>query len=248
VPKPIEYGITYTNVILTTKDDIKIRAYVCKRPNEEEASKRPTILMFHGNAGNMGHRLPIAERFYKDFECNVVLLSYRGYGRSEGTPSEKGIRIDAQAVLDYIKQDYFLKDTKLIIYGQSFGGAVAIDLVSRNESKVSGLIIENTFLSIPRIIPHVAPKLRYFSFICSEIWPSDKNITKINHIPILFISGTKDEIIPLQHMRTLYELATTTGRKEWKEIIGGTHYDTVTKPGYFELIREFLKSEDLGLE
>ncbi|CAG8759492.1 6075_t:CDS:2, partial [Cetraspora pellucida] len=94
VPKPSDYGIPYIGVILETKDDVKIRAYVCKRT--DEAGTRPTILMFHGSGGNMGHRLPIAEKFYKNFRFNVMLVSYRGYGKSDGSPSENGLRLDAQ--------------------------------------------------------------------------------------------------------------------------------------------------------
>ncbi|CAG8601974.1 10054_t:CDS:2, partial [Scutellospora calospora] len=139
------------------------------------------------------------------------------YGRSEGTPTEKGLRIDAQAALDYIKEDEVFKDTKLIIYGQSLGGAVAIDLVSRYEEQVDALIIENTFLSVPKLVPHLVPQLRYLTFLCFQIWPSDKSITKIKQTPILFLSGKKDEIIPQQHMKSLYELAKPTGGKEWKE-------------------------------
>ncbi|CAG8468684.1 6244_t:CDS:2 [Acaulospora colombiana] len=204
-----------------------------------------SIGISQGSAGNMGHRLPIAERFYKDFRCNVILLSYRGYGHSEGTPSEKGIRMDTQAILDYIKQDPSLKDTKLIIYGQSLGGSE----ICIKQGRTDGHKLINT-IELPiqqRIISHVAPKFRYISFICSEIWPSDKSIVRIKSIPILFISGTKDEIIPPRQMRTLYELAATTGRKEWKEVIGGSHYDTVTKPEYFEIIGEFLRKENLGV-
>ncbi|CAG8432791.1 524_t:CDS:10 [Diversispora eburnea] len=180
VPKPTEFGIPYSQVILITEDNVLIRAF--------------------GSGGNMGHRLPIAEKFYKDFKY------------------------------------YLLRDTNLIIYGQSLGGAVAIDLVSRNESKVNALIIENTFLSIQKAIPFAMPTLRYLKFLFSEIWPSEINITKINEIPILFISGTNDEIIPPQQMKTLFELTNTKGGKVWREIPGGTHEKTVTKPRYFEFI------------
>ncbi|CAG8504184.1 4645_t:CDS:10 [Scutellospora calospora] len=238
VPKPTDYGMLYINELLETKDGVKIRAYVCKRI-EEDANTRPTVLMLHGSGGNMGHRLPIAESFYKNLKCNVMLVSYRGYGRSDGTPSENGLRLDAQAALDYIRKDNILKDTKVIVYGQALGGAVAIDLVSRNESKVDALIIENTFLSIPKVIPHIVPSLRYLTFICSEIWPSDSNITKLRSIPILFLSGSKDELIPPQHMKILYELANTSGGKMFQEIENGSHYDTVSQPEYFSKIGEF---------
>ncbi|CAG8786146.1 10313_t:CDS:2, partial [Dentiscutata erythropus] len=237
VSKPSVYGLNYISVILETGDDVKIRAYVCKRV--EEASTRPTVLILHGPGGNMGHRLPIAQKFYKNFKCNVMLVSYRGYGKSDGSPSENGLRLDAQAALDYIKQDSILKDTKLIVYGQSLGGAVALDLTSRNESKIDALIIENTFLSIPKVIPHIAPKLRYLTFLCSEIWPSESYITKLQTIPILFLSGLKDEVVPPQHMKILYDLANTSGGKMFQEIENGSHYDTVSQSDYFPKIGEF---------
>ncbi|CAG8790043.1 11757_t:CDS:2, partial [Racocetra persica] len=77
------YGIQHEEVELITQDKVKIRIYVLQQFNEQTARRRPTILTFHG------HCIPIAERFYNDFRCNVVMLSYRGYGRSEGTPSER---------------------------------------------------------------------------------------------------------------------------------------------------------------
>ncbi|CAI2176276.1 8797_t:CDS:10, partial [Funneliformis geosporum] len=230
VPKPSEYGIPYSPVILTTKDNVNIRAYVCKRHTEDEASSRPTVLMFHGNGGNMGHRLPIAERFFKDFKCNVVMVSYRGYGRSEGTPTEKGLCLDAQAALQYIKQDEILRHTKLIVYGQSLGGAVAINLVARNERCVNILILENTFLNIQKVLPKLFPN---FNFLSSDIWPSEQMIKKIKTIPILFLSGKKDEIIPPFHMQKLFELSQTSGGKELIEFNEGSHLDTVQQPNYF---------------
>ncbi|RIA82289.1 Alpha/Beta hydrolase protein [Glomus cerebriforme] len=241
VSKPSEYGIPYSEVKLYTEDKVRLRAFVCKRPIDREAKKRPTVIMFHGNGGNMGHRLPIAEKFYKDFKCNVILLSYRGYGRSEGTPKEKGLCIDAQTVLNYVLKHEIFKYSKIIIYGQSLGGAVAIDLVSKNESKVSALIIENTFLNIPKLIPYIIPQLRYFTFLCSQIWPSEKSIKKIKFIPILFLSGAKDEIIPQQHMKKLFELSQTSSGKEWREFSNGNHNDTTFQPGYFQYIGRFIK-------
>ncbi|CAG8728259.1 1563_t:CDS:2, partial [Dentiscutata heterogama] len=97
VPNPSDYGIlNYDEVVLPTQDKVKIRIYVLQQVNDHRARGQPTILMFHGNAGNLGHCIPIAERFYNDFKCNVVMLSYRGYGYSEGSPTEKGLKIDAQ--------------------------------------------------------------------------------------------------------------------------------------------------------
>ncbi|CAG8829888.1 1098_t:CDS:2, partial [Racocetra persica] len=164
------------------------------------------------------------------------------YGRSEGTPSERGLKIDAQTALNYICNHQTLKHTKIILYGQSLGGAVAIDLVSKNERKVAGLMVENTFLSIPKLIPHVVPQLRYFAFLCTQKWESEKAIKHIKNIPILFLSGTDDELIPKEHVRKLYDLVEGS-RKVLREFPNGKHGDTVAQPGYFEAIRDFLIKE-----
>jgi fermentation-respiration switch protein FrsA (DUF1100 family) len=118
--------------------------------------------MFHGNAGNIGHRVPIAKVLEETLGCNVMLLEYRGYGLSSGSPDENGLKIDAQTGVDYIRQRAGLKDTKIIIHGQSLGGAVAIDLVANNQDRddIAALILENTFLSIRKLIPTYVLSLR----------------------------------------------------------------------------------------
>ena len=111
--------------------------------------------MFHGNAGNIGHRVPIARMLEENVGCNVLMLEYRGYGLSTGTPDEKGLMIDAQTGLDWIRQQEKSNSPRVVIYGQSLGGAVAIQLVAKNRhtGDIVGLILENTFLSIPKMIP-----------------------------------------------------------------------------------------------
>jgi pimeloyl-ACP methyl ester carboxylesterase len=111
--------------------------------------------MFHGNAGNIGHRVPIAKMLQQSLSCNVFMLEYRGYGLSTGMPDEAGIMIDAQTGLDYIKNRADLRDSTFVVYGQSLGGAVSIQLVAdeRNRGKVGGLILENTFTSMRKLIP-----------------------------------------------------------------------------------------------
>lgn len=111
--------------------------------------------MFHGNAGNIGHRIPIAKIIQEVVGCNVLMLEYRGYGMSTGVPDEAGLKIDAQTGLDYIRQRAETRGTKIVVYGQSLGGAVAINLVAQNQDSrdIAGLILENTFLSIRKLIP-----------------------------------------------------------------------------------------------
>lgn len=114
-----------------------------------------TVLMFHGNAGNIGYRLPIAKILKNELRCNVLMLQYRGYGLSSGNPNEKGLMIDAQTGLDYVRQRQELRNTKIVIYGQSIGGAVSVGLVARNQKHgdIAGVILENTFTSLKKLIP-----------------------------------------------------------------------------------------------
>jgi fermentation-respiration switch protein FrsA (DUF1100 family) len=88
------------------------------------------------------------------------MVEYRGYGLSTGAPDEQGLKIDAQTGLDYVRQRADMCDTKIIVYGQSLGGAVAINLVARNQKKgvIACLILENTFLSIRKLIPRFVPR------------------------------------------------------------------------------------------
>ena len=155
VPQPPRFHISeYEDLRIPTPDGETLHSYLLKPPNKQHA-RDVTILMFHGNAGNIGHRLPIAKVLANDLYCNVLMLEYRGYGLSTGNPGEKGITIDAQTGLDYIRNREDLKKTKIVVYGQSLGGAVAIGLVGRNQDQgdIAGLVLENTFLSIQKMIP-----------------------------------------------------------------------------------------------
>ena len=118
-----------------------------------------TILYFHGNAGNIGHRVPNALLMLVNLKANVVLVDYRGYGKSEGEPSEDGLYLDAEATLDYVMTRPDLDKTKVLLFGRSLGGAVAVRLASANPHRVAAIVVENTFLSIP----HMAATL--FSFV-----------------------------------------------------------------------------------
>ena len=118
--------------------------------------------MFHGNAGNIGHRVPIGKILEEHIGCNVLMLEYRGYGLSSGTPDEAGLLIDAQTALDYIRQHNDTQGNDVIVYGQSIGGALAVQLVAKNQNAedIKGLIVENTFTSMRKLIPrYVASSL-----------------------------------------------------------------------------------------
>ena len=129
---------------------------------------------------------------------------------------------------------------KIYVYGQSMGAAVSINLVSRNNDKVCGLIIENTFLSIPRLMPDLSVLLYTFIPIMNQIFDSASDIQRIT-TPILFLSGSADKFIPPAHMIELHEIARRTNpRCTFVTFQNGGHADTSRMPGYFESILRFI--------
>lgn len=158
VPSPADYPVyelhNWESVDIPTPDGETLHAYLIKPSNAAQAVPL-TLLMFHGNAGNIGHRVPIAGVLDKHIGVSYLMLQYRGYGKSTGNPDEVGLNIDATAGLNYIRNRKDLKGNGIVVYGQSIGGAVGTQLVLREQEKgdIKGLILENTFLSIRKLIP-----------------------------------------------------------------------------------------------
>jgi len=197
VPRPSQFHFRdYEELIIPTNDGEKLSAFYIRGPRGGPNS-HVTVLMFHGNAGNIGHRLPIARMLIAASGCNVFMLEYRGYGISTGQPDESGLNIDAQTALDYLRDRAETRDHKIVVYGQSLGGAVGIRLVAKNQATadISGLILENTFLSMRKLIPSIMPPAKYLAYLCHQVWPSDTLIPNIK-VPTLFLSGLQDELIP----------------------------------------------------
>ncbi|TPX08901.1 uncharacterized protein E0L32_009605 [Thyridium curvatum] len=241
VPRPSQFGITdFEELVIPTNDGEKLSAFYIRGPRGGR-NANITVLMFHGNAGNIGHRLPIARMLVNTIGCNVFMLEYRGYGLSTGTPDESGLVLDAQTALDYLRDRAETRAHRLVVYGQSLGGAVSVRLVARNQEAgdIMGLVLENTFLSMRKLIPSVIPPARYLTLLCHQVWPSESVLPNINKVPVLFLSGLQDEIVPPHHMRQLYEICAAPS-KIWKPLPGGDHNSSVLEEGYFEAISDFV--------
>ncbi|PWN25805.1 alpha/beta-hydrolase [Jaminaea rosea] len=240
--RPDAYQLPFEEELLPTPDGEQLHAWFISRPNKRS---RVVVMMFQANAGNIAHRLPIAAMLFKKIGCDVVMFSYRGYGLSSGTASEKGIQIDAQVVLDWVRKRNAATQAKLVLYGQSLGGAVAIATAARNASStgIAALVLENTFTSIPALIPTVLPPARFFSFLCREVWQSDQTLARVDpKIKVLFLSGGQDELVPPSQMRELWEVATKRSQagREWLLFPKGTHNDTCMARGYWPALASFL--------
>ena len=239
---PGEWGASYRDFYLTTKDGEKIHGWHIHRP-----APIATIMFCHENAGNIGLRVNNLVAMSHKLNVDVVAFDYRGYGDSTGTPSERGLIVDTETVYDFIVKE--LKLGNIFIYGRSLGGAVAIQfasiLGSREDSSIRGIIVENTFTSIADMIGAVFPFLNFSvikNFCLRLKWESHKWIQFIP-CPVLLISGLKDELVPPGHMKRLHELCDANSVKsQLFTVENGTHNDTWVVGGepYWETQKSFL--------
>ena len=121
VPSPSIVGLTFENVYIKSKDSVRLHVFFVKQATEALTSTSPTVLYLHGNAGNIGHRLMNVKGLVQLLGCNVCLLEYRGYGHSDGTPSEEGLYLDAQAGLDFLVGRPDVDPNKIVVFGRSLG-------------------------------------------------------------------------------------------------------------------------------
>lgn len=257
---PKEHYMNYQDVWLKTKDGLKLHCWFIPASSHSSDSTDPshstdkpgTIVWFHANAGNMGHRLPNLQKMHKELDCNIFILSYRGYGESEGEPNEEGIKIDADTVMEYIisqansDNNYLIDLNKLFIFGRSMGGAVAAYITHKYDDKITGLILENTFLSISDMVGKVFPFLNFKfikDFMLKIHWRSVDLVPSIK-CPILFLASEQDEIVPHNHMLQLHDMANNSSFKLIHKITDGMHNDAWldTKGGtqYWMAMREFM--------
>jgi hypothetical protein len=206
---PADIGLKYEEITLTTKDSVNLSAWYVPAKNE-----RGVLLFCHGNAGNISHRLD-SIRIFHDLGLGVLIFDYRGYGRSEGSPTEEGTYLDAESSWDYLVNVKKARSEKIILFGRSLGSAVAAELALRHPA--AGIIIESGFKSIPALGAKFFPYLpvRLISrFQYSTIDKVDKIV-----MPKLFIHSPQDEMIPYEHGTALFKNAEEP--KEFLQITGG---------------------------
>eukprot|EP00897_Mesotaenium_endlicherianum_P004691 jgi/Mesen1/424/ME000100S10650 len=208
------------------------------------------FIRYQLDTDDIAHRLESVDVLMKRLHCNVFLLSYRGYGDSDGTPTQHGIMLDAQAALEHLLGRTDINTKKIVVFGRSLGGAVGAQLVHSNPGKVAGLVLENTFTSILDMAPVMVPPLRLIvgakgykllNPLVRSPWITIRVIDKIQE-PILFLSGLLDEMVPPAHMRELYEATTGNPSTYFVEFRTGMHMDTWLRGGesYWRVLQIFL--------
>ena len=133
---PSVMGLAFEDVYFKTRDNVTLNGWFFKNPHAQS-----TVIFAHGNAGNMSDRL-FKIKFFYDLGLNVFIFDYRGYGKSEGKPSEAGIYLDAQGAYDYLQSRRDVNMKNIILYGASIGGAVVIDLATHRNAAL--LVVESS--------------------------------------------------------------------------------------------------------
>ncbi len=222
----------FEELFFDSLDGKRLQALFFNHPDSEQV-----VVFFHGNAGYLYQRISHALALYER-GVSVFLLSYRGYGKSEGRPSEQGVYKDAQATMNYVRDELGFAEEQTFILGRSLGSAVAIE-VAQNKN-LAGLILV-TPLSSGRDIAHY----RNLGWAVGLIGHPLDSISKVKHLqmPALFIHGDADWVIPIEQGKKLFE-AYASDRKIFKTVIGAGHLNIIGMAGsiYWDLMREFVKS------
>ena len=231
---PKVYGLAPVEVWIEARDGAKLNAWFLAAP-----SSAKVLLWFHGNAENIGMGLEQMKAFAR-LGVNILALDYRGYGKSEGSPDEAGVYRDGQAAYEYLVQTRRFEPKNIILYGHSLGGAVAVDVASKNPC--GGLIVESSLSSgreMARLIFHV-PGIGY---IFKSRFDSAEKIPSVR-APVLIIHGTRDRVIPFWMGRKLYDAAREP--KSFFAVEGAGHNDVLVVGGepYLARLGAFLETPE----
>ena len=224
-----------------TRDGLKLHGWFCAPSKKvqgklEPVPTRPVLLWFHGNAGNITDRYDMI-RALITAPLKIFVVDYCGYGRSEGSPSEQGLYLDAEASWSYLTVERGIAPGQIIVFGKSLGGAPAIDLATKIEP--AGLIVQSSFTSIADMASSIIPL--FPGFILRTKMNSIDKIGRVR-CPKLFIHSPADELVPFKMGRRLYAAAAEP--KRFYEVAGAPHNSTWLVGGhpYLNEIREFVNS------
>ncbi len=220
---------------LTTDDGVRLVAWKMKQPDA-----RKWILYLHGNGGNISSRGSIRHyEMFRSIGVNVLAVDYRGYGESEGEPSEQGLYLDGLASFRYLTESEDVAPRNIVLYGYSLGSAVSVHVASVIEA--GGVVLEGAFTSAPDLGRH------FYPFLPTHLMMKNRfdSISKVDLVtePKLFIHATDDEVVPIRFGRQLFEAS--PGPKSFLETRGGHNTALATDPETFHTaLMQFLRRLD----
>ena len=235
---PEALGLRHDEVTLVTEDSARERLHAWFLPaGDGGPERRFTVLMCHGNAGNISDRLDRTLLMQVNLGTDVLLFDYRGFGESSGSPTEEGTYEDARAAHRYLVRERGLDARSIVLFGESLGAAVALDLAL--EVEAAGLVLEAPFTSIRDMAKEVYPFVPI-----SLVRTHYDNLGKIPRLamPLLVVHGTADPTVPFEQGSRLFDAAPRP--KVFLEVEGGGHTDAfvVDRDRYWNAWRDFLLS------
>ncbi|MDX1975507.1 MAG: alpha/beta fold hydrolase [Rickettsiales bacterium] len=229
IAPPESYGLSgFSDLRVRSSDNLSVQLWYAPA-----AANMPTILYFHGNAAHIGNRSAIygalsAQGF------GVAALSYRGYGKSDGTPSEQGIYADARAALAFLTMEKNIPLSQIMLFGESLGTGVAIQIAS--ESDVAAVILQAPYTSVAAR----AAQIYYYVPVRLLITDRFDSLSKIGRVkaPVLFFHGELDQVIPIQQGKALFDASPSLKRAYYFPQVGHTDFDPAIQTAH---IIEFAK-------
>jgi fermentation-respiration switch protein FrsA (DUF1100 family) len=226
---PADWGLEFEEVDLRAEDGTRLHAWFIPHPRP-----RHTLLFLHGNAGNISHRGSSIEIFNR-LGLSVLILDYRGYGQSEGVPTEQGLYMDARAAWHHLTEERALDPGEILIFGRSLGASVAVELAARTQP--AGLILESGFSSAADMARHLYPGLHHVLLRRFQL-DSVGRLARVQ-APVLVLHSRDDEIVPYALGRRLFEAAPEP--KTFVELVGDHNSGFLTsQPNYERSLAAFI--------
>jgi fermentation-respiration switch protein FrsA (DUF1100 family) len=237
---PADLGLAYEDVTLAASDGERLHAWFLPAP----APAPVTVLFLHGNAGNISHRFDKLA-VLRALGADVLIVDYRGFGRSTGRPNESGTYRDADAAYEHLTGARAIEPRRLVLYGESLGAAVAVDLAAREA--VGGLIMESAFTSAVEVGRELFPFLPA-GLLVRNRYDSIAKIGKVR-APVLLLHSRDDEFFGWHHPRRLYEAARPPkrlielrGGHNDAFLVSGTAFTAALKAFFADIARDGVKA------
>ena len=234
-------GVPVEDVFFATADGLRLHGWLALTQEgyspAEGGATAPTVLYFHGNAGNLAGRIDNIG-FLRRLPANVFAVDYRGYGKSQGRPTEAGVYHDAEAAYDYLVKERGIRPDRIVVLGQSLGSAVAVDLAAKRP--VAGVILEAGFPSARRVAEE-ATWIPGLGYLLRSKFDSAAKLKSIR-VPVLVAHCWQDPVIPFKLGEELFAAANEP--KQFIAYTGGCHEPlyTADSDGYAAKLRAFLQA------
>ena len=231
---PGDTNVTFEDVFFLSSNQYWIHGWFIP------GTSKYTLLWFHGNGGNIGHRTEEILMMHNSLGVNIFIFDYRGYGRSEGKPSEQGVYQDAKAAIKYIQNRLEVDSSRIIYFGRSLGAAIAIHSASTHPP--SGMILVAPFTSLSDIAALTFPHLP-LKWLTRNRYNTISKIKEL-HTPLLIMHGDLDDVIPLTHSNRIFDAANQP--KTLKVLVGAGHNDThsIDPYNYWNILNDFINTID----